>query len=101
MRVSFARNPTLCAYPLRFPDLTARRIFFCRCDRGVGGGQPNDKWGDVCCRTANQCETDVDCGVHDDPYKVPLCCKYCMEVYAESCLSVHPVNAGFMSVGNL
>jgi hypothetical protein len=39
-------------------------------NRGVGGGEPNDNWEDVCCLTANQCETDADCGEQTDPEKV-------------------------------
>jgi len=68
---------------------------------GVGGGEPSDDWADVCCRVANQCETDADCGDHRDPTTVPMCCDYCMETYSESCESNEPVNAGFMSVGTL
>jgi len=68
---------------------------------GVGGGEPSDDWADVCCRVANQCETDADCGDHRDPTTVPMCCDYCMGMYSEACESDEPVNAGFMSVGTL
>mmetsp|Transcript_11998 Transcript_11998/g.23704 ORF Transcript_11998/g.23704 Transcript_11998/m.23704 type:complete len:245 (-) Transcript_11998:233-967(-) len=68
---------------------------------GVGGGEPSDDWADVCCRVANQCETDADCGEVQDPASVPMCCDYCMSMYSEACESDEPRNAGFMSVGTL
>lgn len=38
--------------------------------RNVGGGEPNDDWGQVCCTVANQCETDADCGKVIEPEEV-------------------------------
>lgn len=38
--------------------------------RNVGGGEPNDDWGEVCCTVANQCETDADCGNVIEPEEV-------------------------------
>eukprot|EP00287_Rhodomonas_sp_CCMP768_P002811 CAMPEP_0196732312 /NCGR_PEP_ID=MMETSP1091-20130531/11762_1 /TAXON_ID=302021 /ORGANISM="Rhodomonas sp., Strain CCMP768" /LENGTH=186 /DNA_ID=CAMNT_0042075559 /DNA_START=129 /DNA_END=689 /DNA_ORIENTATION=+ len=67
----------------------------------VGGGSPTDQFEEVCCKIANQCETDADCGEHTDPYEVKMCCPYCMDMYGLSCETAEPVHAGFMSVGSL
>eukprot|EP00286_Rhodomonas_abbreviata_P005601 CAMPEP_0181340430 /NCGR_PEP_ID=MMETSP1101-20121128/29833_1 /TAXON_ID=46948 /ORGANISM="Rhodomonas abbreviata, Strain Caron Lab Isolate" /LENGTH=158 /DNA_ID=CAMNT_0023451561 /DNA_START=160 /DNA_END=633 /DNA_ORIENTATION=- len=67
----------------------------------VGGGSPTDQYEEVCCKTANQCESDTECGDVTDPQQVGLCCQYCMDLYGNSCETAEPVHAGFMSVGSL
>lgn len=44
--------------------------------RDVGGGEPTDDLEGICCRVADQCETDADCGTWEDPVAVPMCCSY-------------------------
>ena len=75
--LTYACTSTSSCTPNQYPSPLTRSTF----NRGVGGGEPNDNWEDVCCRTANQCETDADCGEQSDPEKVgpfaskqsPLC----------------------------
>lgn len=67
----------------------------------VGGGSPTDQYEDVCCKVANQCESDADCGDHADPFQVGMCCSYCISMYGLSCETAQPVHAGFISVGSL
>mmetsp|Transcript_110035 Transcript_110035/g.164670 ORF Transcript_110035/g.164670 Transcript_110035/m.164670 type:complete len:207 (+) Transcript_110035:218-838(+) len=64
----------------------------------VGGGEPTDDLEGICCRVADQCETDADCGTWEDPVAVPMCCSYCEEMYGKACRSSRPVHSAFASV---
>ena len=78
----------------------------CRLRRAVRSGKG---WA-ICVKTESSLCISRDCAaisLSEAPKlkivnaQVPLCCKYCMDVYADSCQSTQPVNSGFMSVGHL